>query len=76
MPFFHFTVLVTSAGNKSILTSNILQRYKQSMAPSKPAYRSSVTMDEALTPPWALHFNIKRQPATPNFLSNSMNSST
>jgi hypothetical protein len=45
------------------------------MAPSKPAYRSPVTMDEALTPPWALSYSIKRQPATPNFLSNSMNSS-
>ncbi|CAF1290905.1 unnamed protein product [Adineta steineri] len=61
----------TNTRSKTSLTNELLQRYKQSMAPSRPAYRSILTIEEALNPPWALNFYIKRQPATPNFVSNS-----
>ncbi|CAF2686928.1 unnamed protein product [Rotaria sp. Silwood2] len=60
--------------NTSINTNTsveLLQRYKQSIAPSDRAYHSTDTINEALNPPWALHYEIKRQAVTPNLLSNS-----
>ncbi|CAF1001721.1 unnamed protein product [Adineta steineri] len=50
---------------------DVVQRYKQSMAPSQRAYHSPDTLDEALRTPWALHYEIERRPATPNFPSQS-----
>jgi len=61
---------VTSASVNSNTNNEILQRYKQSIAPSDRAYHSAETLDEALNPPWALHYDIKRRAATPNPASN------
>ncbi|CAF1595014.1 unnamed protein product [Adineta ricciae] len=70
------TSRLPTSRSKSNLTGELLKRYKQSMAPSHPAYHSALTIDEALNPPWALQYNIKRQPATPNFISNATNKLT
>lgn len=51
--------------------NDVLQRYKQSMAPSERAYHSAATLDEALRTPWALHYELERRPATPNLPSHS-----
>jgi hypothetical protein len=64
--FFHLIVVVTSACINSNTSVELLQRYKQSIAPSDRAYHSTETIDEALSPPWALHYEIKRRPVTPN----------
>jgi hypothetical protein len=50
---------------------NVLQRYQQSMTTSERDYQSTETLDEALRTPWALHYEIQRRPATPNFSCNS-----
>jgi hypothetical protein len=57
--------------NDNNSNTNLLQRYKQSTAPSEPIYRSIESLDEALRTPWALHYEIQRRPATPNFPSNT-----
>ena len=49
----------------------VIQRYKQSVAPSERIYQSVETIDEALKTPWALHYEIDRRPATPNLPSHS-----
>lgn len=62
-----FFVVVTSAHNNNRNTNvELLQRYKQSVASSERAYHSTETIDEALNPPWALHYQIQRRAATPN----------
>lgn len=53
---------------------NILQRYHQSITPSERDYHSTETLNEALRTPWALHYEIIRRPATPNFSCNSTES--
>jgi hypothetical protein len=72
--FIHLIVVVTSDCNNSSAGGELLQRYKQSIAPSDRAYHSTETIDEALNPPWALHYEIKRQPVTPNPSSKSTDS--
>ncbi|UJR26838.1 hypothetical protein I4U23_008150 [Adineta vaga] len=52
-------------------TYDVLQRYKQSIAPSERTYHSAGTIDEALRTPWALHYELQRRPATPNLPSHS-----
>ena len=52
-------------------TDDVLQRYKQSVAPSERVYHSPETIDEALKTPWALHYDVERRPATPNLPSHS-----
>ena len=49
----------------------VLQRYQQSLTPSERDYHSTETLDEALRTPWALHYEIQRRAATPNFSGNS-----
>jgi hypothetical protein len=72
--FIHLIVVVTNAYNNNNTSTELLQRYKQSIAPSDRAYHSVETLDEALTPPWALHYELKRRPATPNPPSNPTDS--
>jgi hypothetical protein len=74
--FIHLIVVVTSAYNNSNKSADLLQRYKESIAPSDRAYHSAETIDEALNPPWALQYEIKRRAATPNLPSNSTNSTS
>lgn len=62
---------LTNVHNNRNTNAELLQRYKQSVAPSERAYHSTETVDEALTPPWALHYQIQRRPATPNLPSDS-----
>lgn len=50
---------------------NVLQRYQQSITSSERDYHSTETLDEALRTPWALHYEIQRRAATPNFSCNS-----
>ncbi|CAF3388747.1 unnamed protein product [Rotaria socialis] len=57
--------------NNSNNNNEVIRRYTQSMAPSEPIYHSADTLDEALTTPWALHYEVKRTPATPNPPSHS-----
>ncbi|CAF1165571.1 unnamed protein product [Rotaria sordida] len=57
--------------NNNNTSFELVQRYKQSIASSDPAYHSTETIDEALDPPWALHYEIKRRPITPNLSLNS-----
>lgn len=52
----------------------LVHRYAQSVTSSEPIYHSTETLDEALTTPWALHYEIKRRPATPNFSIQSADS--
>jgi hypothetical protein len=54
--------------------SDVLQRYKQSIASSERIYHPSETIDEALKTPWALHFEVERREATPNLPSHSNDS--
>jgi hypothetical protein len=54
--------------------NNVVQRYEQSIASSERAYRSAETIDDALKTPWALHHNVERRLASPNFTSNSTQS--
>ncbi|CAF1324843.1 unnamed protein product [Rotaria sp. Silwood1] len=56
--------------NNNNTNVELLQRYKQSIASSDQAYHSTETIDEALNPPWALHYEIKRRPITPNLSMN------
>ncbi|CAF3433090.1 unnamed protein product [Rotaria socialis] len=46
-------------------------RRSQSVASSNRPYHSIETINEALSPPWALHYETKHRPATSNFSSNS-----
>lgn len=55
---------------------DLLHRYQQSIAPSERIYQSTETLDEALKTPWALHYEVERRAATPNFPSNSIDIST
>jgi hypothetical protein len=71
---FHFIILVINGYKNNNSNNDLLQRYKQSVAPSGPIYHSSETIDEALTTPWALHYEIQRRPATPNPPSHSTDS--
>ena len=50
-----------------MVNDDLLERYTQSIAASERAYRSSETIDDALTTPWALHYEVNRGPATPNY---------
>lgn len=74
--FIHLIVVVTSAYNNSNTSTELAQRYKQSLATSDRAYHSTETIDEALSPPWALDYEIKRRAATPNPPSNSTDSTS
>jgi len=58
--------------NNNNNNSDILQRYQQSIAPSERIYQSTGTLDDALKTPWALHYEVERRAATPNFPSNSV----
>jgi hypothetical protein len=72
--FIHCIVVVTSAYNNTNTNAELVQRYNQSIAPSDLAYHSTETINEALTPPWALHYELKRRAATPNLPSNTTDS--
>ena len=72
--YFPFIILVINTYNNNNSNNDLLQRYKQSVAPSDRIYHSSETIDEALTTPWALHYEIQRRPATPNPPSHSTDS--
>jgi hypothetical protein len=72
--FSRLIVVVTSAYSNNGTSVELVQRYKESVAPSELAYHSTETINEALTPPWALHFELKRRPATPNLPSNTTQS--
>lgn len=52
----------------------LIQRYKQSLAPSERVYQATETIDEALKTPWALHYEVERRPATPNIPSHQSES--
>lgn len=41
------------------------------MTTSERDFQSTETLDEALRTPWALHYEIQRRAATPNFSCNS-----
>lgn len=72
--FIHLIVVVTSAYNNSNTSPELVQRYKQSIASSNCAYHSTETINEALSPPWALDYEVKRRVATPNPPSNTTDS--
>ncbi len=72
--FFFVIILVVNNYNSNSSEDAVLQRYKQSTAPSERIYQSIETLDEALRTPWALHYEVQRRPATPNFPSNSTDS--
>ena len=75
--FIHIIVVVTSAAyNNSRTGIDVVQRYQQSVAPSDLVYHSTETINEALNPPWALHYQVDRRPATPNLPSNTTDSKT
>jgi hypothetical protein len=74
--FIHFIVVVTSAYINSNTSAEPLQHHKQSTASSDRAYHSIETINEALNPPWALDYEIKRRPATSNLSSNSTDSTS
>lgn len=64
-------VVVTTTHNNSRTSSEIVERYQQSVAPSDFVYHSTETINEALNPPWALHYQVNRRAATPNLPSNT-----
>ncbi|CAF1574567.1 unnamed protein product, partial [Didymodactylos carnosus] len=68
-------IYVNNGINKNLIKNDIecIKRYEQSVAPSEQIYRSTETIDEALKTPWALHYEVKRRPATPNIPSNDKN---
>ena len=72
--FIHLIVVVKSACHKSNTSVELLQRYKQSTEPSERAYHSVETIEEALNPSWARHYEIKREPALPNLPFTSIES--
>ena len=72
--FSVFIILVINGCNNNNSNNELVQRYKQSIAPSDHIYHSTETIDEALTTPWALHYEVQRRPATPNPPSHSSDS--
>ncbi len=64
-------VIVTSDCNTNL---ELVQQNKKNIASNDRAYHSTEIIDEALKPPWALDYEIKRRPATPNLQTNSTDS--
>ncbi|CAF1032060.1 unnamed protein product, partial [Didymodactylos carnosus] len=65
-------IYINNGINKDLIRNGneCINRYEQSITPSEQIYRSAETINEALTTPWALHYEVKRRPASPNIASN------